>query len=86
MEFLKSIYDGLLVAIGIAWSYVMYRIKTTETERAQFEKEIKHEINGLKLEQHRLDKSQVKLIVELRQMKDDISYIRKNIEKITDKL
>lgn len=75
MEFLKPFGDWLLVVFGGIGSYLMYQ-----------HKKIDNRLDRLESEYHRLDRSQAEISVQIKEIKEDIGYIRKGMDKIIEKL
>lgn len=76
MEMLLDKAWGLILAIiGALGSYLMYQNKRLDRR-----------LDRLEDEYHRLDRSQAEISVEIKEIKSDISYIRKGMDKIIEKL
>jgi len=75
MEILGSLKDWIMWALGGAFSYLMYQQQRIDNRLDQLEKEY-----------HKLDRTQAETSVQLREMKEDIGYIRKGMDRIIEKL
>lgn len=75
MEFLKPITDWLLALVAGIGGYVMYQ-----------HRRIDKRIDKLEEEYHRLDRSQAEIAVEIKEIKKDLGYIRKGMDKVIEKL
>lgn len=75
MEFLKPLSEWVLLVLGGIGSYLMYQ-----------HRRIDRRIDRLEEEYHRLDRSQAEISVEIKEIKSDLCYIRKGMDKIIEKL
>lgn len=75
MEFLDSLGKWAIMIISGIGSYLMYHHRRMDKR-----------IDRLEQEYHRLDRSQAEIAVEIKEIKNDICYIRKGLDKIIEKL
>lgn len=75
MELLGQFKDWVILIVGGIGSYLMYQ-----------HKKIDRRLDRLEDEYHRLDRSQAEIAVQIKEIKEDIGYIRKGMDKIIEKL
>lgn len=75
MELLGIYKDWLLGALGAAGSYLMYQHKKIDIR-----------LDRLEQEYHRLDRSQAEISVQIKEIKEDIGYIRLGLDKIIERM
>jgi hypothetical protein len=75
MEFFNLSGDWIKWALGGAFSYLFYQQRKVDSR-----------LDSLEKEYHRLDRSQVEIAVQIREIKEDIGYIRKGMDKIIERL
>lgn len=72
---LDTIYKIIAFVFGGIGSYLMYQ-----------HRRIDRRLDRLEDEYHRLDRSQAEISIEIREIKNDIGYIRKGMDKLIEKL
>lgn len=72
---MEMITKGVLFVLGAIGSYLMYQ-----------HRRIDKRLDRLEDEYHRLDRSHAEISVEIREIKNDIGYIRIGLDKIIEKL
>lgn len=75
MEFLSHFSGFIVVVLSGIGSYLMYQ-----------NKKIDNRLDYLEKEYHRLDRSQAEMFVQMREMKEDIEYIRRGMDKLIERL
>ena len=75
MELIKLSSDWIVFVLGGIGSYLFYQ-----------QRKIDRRLERLEDEYHRLDRTQAEIAVQIREIKDDIGYIRKGMDKIIEKL
>lgn len=79
MDLLIALKDYVIWIFGAIASYFMYQ-RRLENERTN------NRIEHLEREVHRLDKSQAEIAIQIREIKDDIGYIRIGMDKLIERL
>lgn len=75
MELLAHFKDWIILVLSAAGSYLMYQHKKIDSRLDQLEKDY-----------HRLDRSQAEIAVQIKEIKEDIGYIRIGLDKIIERL
>jgi hypothetical protein len=86
MEILLAAKEYIIWIFGAMASYFMYQNQKTEALRRLENERTNNRIEHLEREVHRLDKSQAEIAIQIREIKDDIGYIRIGMDKLIERL
>jgi chromosome segregation ATPase len=82
MEILIALKDYIIWILGAITSYFIYQNQKAETARRLENEKLNNRIVHLEKELHRLDKSQAEIAIQIREIKEDIGYIRAGLDTI----
>lgn len=86
MEILVQFKEYIVWIFGAIASYFMYQNQKAESLRRLENERMNNRIEHLEREVHRLDKSQAEIAIQIREIKDDIGYIRIGMDKLIERL
>jgi hypothetical protein len=85
-QYIDKIWQVLATLFGALISYFIYQHQKTESLRRLEAERTNNRIEHLEREIHRLDKSQAEIAIQIKEIKEDIGYIRIGLDKIIERL
>lgn len=86
MEILVAAKDYIIWILGGIVGYFTIQHQRIESLRKLENERVSNRLDRLEREVHRLDKSQAEIAIQIREIKDDIGYIRIGMDKLIERL